>query len=180
MHQRKLIRDKIVSLLVDKTDAGANVFPSRKRPVEEQILPTIQVYANSESVEIWQEAPREYERRLSISVEITAKENDDLDVTLDTIAEDVEAQLTQDHTLGELCRDIILTGTDITINDNGDTLIGSCKITYDVLYYTLAVADMIEENGFGPFEKVDIKTKMPSTPVGQIDSEDEIDLPQPP
>src|SRR5262249_8060575 len=135
-HPRKQIRDKVVSLLIGKTDASSNVFPSRVRPIEEPILPTIQVYANSETSEIWQEAPREYERKLSLSVQITAKADDSLEDVLDQIALQVEDALRQDHTLGESCRDVVLTGTELTLNQNGNTLIGSCVITYDILYYT--------------------------------------------
>lgn len=176
MHPRKQIRDKIVSLLIGKTDAGNNIFPSRVRPIEEQTLPTIQVYANSESSEIWQEAPREYERKLSLSVQITAKADDSLEDSLDAIAIQVENVLRQDHTLGELCRDVILAGTELTIHENGDTLIGSCNITYDILYYTLAVADRIPENGYNDLNEMDIIWHGPQTPVGQDDARDVIDL----
>ncbi len=177
-HPRKEIRDKIVSLLVGKTDASSNIFPSRVHPVEEQTLPSIQVYANSEGSEIWQEAPREYERKLSLSIQITAKADDALEDVLDQIAIQVEDVLRQDHTLGELCRDVILTGTELTLNQNGDNLIGSCNVTYDVLYYTLAVADMIPENGYNDLNTMDIKYRQPTTPQGQDDAEDLLDLSQ--
>ncbi|OGQ23516.1 MAG: hypothetical protein A3I05_01100 [Deltaproteobacteria bacterium RIFCSPLOWO2_02_FULL_44_10] len=176
MHQRKQIRDKIVSLLMGKTDAGNNIFPSRVRPLEEQSLSSIQVYANSESSEIWQEAPREYERKLSLSIQITAKADEGLENTLDIIAEQVEDLLRQDHTLGELCRDVILTGTELTIHENGDTLIGSCNITYDILYYTLAVADRIPENGYNDLHEMDITWHGPQSPSGQEDARDVLDL----
>lgn len=176
MHPRKQIRDKVVSLLIGKTDAGNNIFPLRVRPIEEQTLPTVQVYANSESSEIWQEAPREYERKLSLAIQITAKADDNLEDVLDTIAEQVENVLRQDHSLGELCRDVILSGTELTLNQNGDTLIGSCNITYDLLYYTLAVADRIPENGYNDLNTMDIKHHMPTTPQNQNDAEDVLDL----
>ncbi|MBI4212049.1 MAG: hypothetical protein HY540_05365 [Deltaproteobacteria bacterium] len=178
MHPRKQIRDKVVSLLIGKTDAANNIFPSRVRPIEEQMLPTVQVYANSESTEIWQEAPREYERKLSLSVQITAKADDSLEDVLDAIAIQVEDVLRQDHTLGELCRDVILSGTELTLNQNGDTLIGSCNITYDVLYYTQAVADRIPENGYNDLNTMDIKYHTPTTPQNQNDAEDVLDLSQ--
>ncbi len=176
MHQRKQIRDKVVSLLIEKTDAGHKIFPSRVIPIEEQTLPSIQVYANSETSEIWQEAPREYERKLSLSVQITAQAGDQLEDVLDQIAEQVENVLRQDHTLGELCRDIVLAGTELTINQNGDTLIGSCNITYDILYYTLAVADRIPANGYDDLNEMDITWHGPHTPVGQDDAKDVLNL----
>lgn len=176
MHQRKQIRDKVVLLLIGKTDAGNNIFPSRVRPIEEQTLPTIQVYANSESSEIWQEAPREYERKLSLSVQITAKADDSLEDSLDAIALQVEDVLRQDHTLGELCRDVILSGTELNITQNGDTLIGSCNVTYDILYYTLAVADRIPANGYDDLNEMDITWHGPHTPVGQDDAKDVLNL----
>lgn len=178
MHPRKQIRDKVVSLLIGKTDAGNNIFSSRVRPIEEEILPTVQVYANSEQVEIWQEAPREYERKLSLSVQITAKADESLEDALDAIAEQVETVLRQDHTLGELCRDVILTGSELTLSENGDTLIGSCNLSYDILYYTLAVADRISENGYNDLNTMNIKYHMPTTPQNQNDATDLLDLSQ--
>ena len=178
MHPRKQIRDKVVSLLIGKTDAGNKIFPSRGRPVEEQAFPAIQVYANAESSEIWQEAPREYERKLSLAIQITAKADDSLEDVLDQLALQVEDVLRQDHTLGELCRDVILTGTELTLNQNGDTLIGSCNITYEIPYYTLAVADRIPENGYNDLNTMDIKYHAPTTPQNQNDAEDVLDLSQ--
>ncbi len=176
MHPRKQIRDKIVSLLIGKTHATNNVFPSRVIPLEESLLPTIQVYANSETSEIWQEAPREYERKLSLSIQITANADGGLENKLDAIAEQVEDLLRQDHTLGELCRDVILTGTELTLHENGDMLIGSCNITYDILYYTLAVADRLPENKYNDLHEMDITWHEPQNPSGQEDAHDVLDL----
>jgi len=151
MHPRKQIRDKIVTLLIGKTDAAANVFPSRVRPIEEESLPTLQVYANSESVSIWQEAPREYERKLSLSIQITAKANDSLEDTLDHIAEQVEDLLRQDHTLGELCRDVILTGTELKSHNNFSKFFvnwnpfGLSEICRDIRFFRKLFSEKLED-----------------------------------
>lgn len=180
MHQRKLIRDKIVELLTGATSVGEKVYSSQARPLTEAGLPCILVYANSEPVEIFQESPRQYKRNLSISIEIVAKANETLENDLDAIAASVESKLMQDYTLGDLAADLILTGTELTITPNGDTLIGSCVLTYLVPWYSYAVSDQTEENNFTNFGGADVEWQRPETKEvasGQLDAEDTLDLP---
>lgn len=176
MHPRQAIRAKIVALIKGKTIAGNSVYASQIRPVGQDELPRIHVYANKENIGVYQESPREYERTLTISVEIQAKADENLDNTLDGLAEQVEKLLHQDHTLGELCRDVVLTDAELNITAEGETLIGACILTYVVTYYTYAVADMTEENEFNDLKKMNIKWDQPDHPPGEIDAEDEINF----
>lgn len=183
MHQRKQIREAIAALLLNETAAGDRVYRSRIRPAHQDKLPCILVYSNSEEVEIFNEAPRKYRRILTSTIEIQAKANEDLDETLDEIAEDVEHALHQDHALvgdgppsGALCEDTILTGVEITHTDNGSTVIGSCVMTYLTPYYSDAVADPTTENHLDDFDQANVDWKTTETASGELAAQDEIDL----
>lgn len=175
-HQRKSIRDAIVALLTDATTAGASVYSSRVRAIDETDLPMILVYANTETASIYQEAPRELERVLSVDVKIVAKADDDLDDALDAIADEVENVLMQDDSLGGLCDQMLLKNTELTLTPEGDTLLGSCVLTYEVNYYTYSVADQTEDNHVNDLETVDAVWARPELPTGQEDAEDTLSL----
>ncbi len=174
-HPRKDIRDAVVAALTGQTAAGSKVYPTRVRPLAEGGLPCILVYAGSESVEIYQESPREYERLLTLSVEALAKADDGLDDVLDALALQIEHELMQDHTLGEICGDVVLKGAELTVAGEGDTLIGSCVLTYEIAYYTYAVADQ-EEPTVSDLETIHAEWDQPDHAPGEKDAEDVIDF----
>lgn len=179
MHQRQTIRDSVVSILkAGNTTVGDNVFPSRFLPLEKETLPCINVYTKSETADIYQAAPRQHERKLTLSVEINVRAVSGIDDTLDSIAEEVEHVLMQDDTLGDVCGDCVYTGSEVTILENGDAPIGSCVLTYEVTYYTYAVADVTETNGDADLNEADVTWHSPTTPDGQDDATDKIDLSQ--
>lgn len=172
-HPRENIRAAVVTALKDNTDVGSKVYPSRVIPVAQDELPLILVYANSEAIEIYQESPREYERVLSLSVEMCADADENLDNELDALALQVEHRLMQDHTLGELCRDVVLKGCELTVSADGDTPIGSCVLTYEITYYTMAVADSIEP-AVSDLKTIHAGWNQPDHAPGDLDAEDEI------
>jgi hypothetical protein len=172
--QRKAIRQAIAELLTDKTDADDKVYPFRVRRIFEGELPCILIYTRSEPVRVFTEAPREYERNLSLVIEILAKADETLDDMLDDIADDVEYWMHQDHTQGGLCGDTNLKSTEVTITPQGDTLIGSAVLTYEMPYYTEAVRD---PDDLDNFNAANIKIQLYSTDnaASGIDSEDTLD-----
>ncbi len=76
-------------MLLGATNAGSSVYASRVRPLIsngwQRELPAIIVYTMDEAGEIFNQAPREYRRRVELVVEIHAEGNDALDDTLDTL-----------------------------------------------------------------------------------------------
>lgn len=171
---RKQIRHAIVTLLTNKTSCGARVFPSRVRNVFGLELPCILVYSLAEEVTVFTAAPVEYKRDLGIRIEILAKADDLLDDTLDDIAEDVEYWMHQDFTQGELCGDTILKSLNQNIQIEGETLIGSLALNYELPYYTEAVTD---ESELDTLALANVKIHMADDAAsGQIDSEDLINV----
>ena len=138
---RKQIRTVIKNALLNQTDADARVFTTRVTPVWVTELPVILVYDTEESVDIWAESPREYVRKISLSVQVLMEGEDDLDDDLDVVGQQVETVLYQDHTLDEICSDVILVGCNKTLDKDGSTLKGSLILNYQVLYHTYAAQD---------------------------------------
>ena len=135
-HQRRLIRHSVVDRLLDRTDAGPRVFKTRMRPLFDQELPAILVYSMAERSDHRQTAPRELKRDLRLGIEIVAKADEGLDDVLDDIADQVEAIMSADDTLSGNAADCWLTVTDIRVVKDGDTVMGACRLTYSVEYYT--------------------------------------------
>lgn len=136
LHPRKQIRDAIVTALVGKTGAGERVYPSRVRPWREKLLPAMGVYLTSESADHEDSAPRAYRRRADIVVEIVAGADERLDDLLDAEAQRVENALLPDPELGGLVADLEMTGTEIELDVQGDTVLGRCAVTFAATYWT--------------------------------------------
>lgn len=142
-HQRKLIRKKVVDLLkrpvavnVYPTDARQRVFSSRITPYWENEFPAISVYNGPDRVTVLDEAPRRLQHDFTVIVEVVTKVTDDLDDELDDIARQVERVISINDTLEGCAADILLDNSSTTLRENGEQLIGSCKIEFSCEYYT--------------------------------------------
>lgn len=140
--QRKQIRAAIKAKLLNATACGARVYTNRFTRVWDNELPAILIYTVDEPVTTWAEAPREYERRLKLAFEVVASPTADavVDDILDDIIQQIEDILALDCTLGERCRDIMITNTEYTSTVDGTKEIAAARATFDVLYYSIEVA----------------------------------------
>jgi hypothetical protein len=100
-HQRKTIRDQVVTTLTGLTTTGSNVFNSRVYPNEQSKLPLLNVYTLSEASEL--DATGGLLRTIDLAVEGFAQANSNIENTMDTIAKEVEEALGADHTLNGTC-----------------------------------------------------------------------------
>lgn len=136
MSARTKIRQKIFERLIDKTGAAERVYQNRIRQLWPEELPAILIYTRSETARDFDSAPRSIERELQVAVEVVAAADESLEDTLDEIAEQVENRLIGDDTLGGVCSDIILTGTEMSVAGEGETIFGSAILNFRVLYHT--------------------------------------------
>lgn len=134
MSKRKIIREKIKSLLINKTECNDKVYENRIAQWWPEKLPAISIYSRSESSEIWNVAPRKYKRKINISVEIVHVASDDIDDKLDLICDQVEAILNGDDTLQGVCDDVIYQGTQLSIVEDAKELFAVAKLDYEVTY----------------------------------------------
>lgn len=151
-HQRKLIRDHAVSMLMGQTAAGSKVFANRVRPLISNgwldRLPAIVIYTLDESSEIFNAAPHEYMRTVQLMVEIQARAEENLDDVLDAIADDVERILLRDDTLGGTVNDLRYAQTRMALREDGENLIGACLIQFDAEYLDVRPDGSDEVPGF--------------------------------
>ncbi|WAP69043.1 hypothetical protein [Jiella pelagia] len=173
--ERKDIRKAFKSALEGKTQAGFKVFTSRAQALSPSDLPCIVVYSRSEAVEEYNAAPLEYKRTVSIAIEIIANGLRELDDALDDIAEDVERVVFSDDTLGGACSDIRLSQVEMDITSEGDTPIGSCRLTFDCIYYKEAPQDL--SGALDNFDKAHLRYDI-SPSDGSNEAEDEVIMPQ--
>lgn len=151
MHYRQQIRDAMKArLLAANTLAGPNVFTSRAKPVLEILQKreaVLSVYTADESST---RSPDGYWsiRTLTVSIEGMAGGGDDLDDVLDAMAEQVEATINTDRTLGTLLSgELELTGTTSEITARGNMQVGAFRLDLDCEYRTPLI---IEEPGVLP------------------------------
>lgn len=147
-HPRTLIRNKVVELLVDETAAGDRVMGTRVEPHRKNRLPAISVYMLSEAIDVEasrETAPRQLVREAKVEVVgwVLHSAARPVDVAMDELAEEIEAAMTVDPTLGGLAEDCILDDTLLQVldDDGSDPLVGIVTLTYAVTYRTSTAVD---------------------------------------
>lgn len=138
-HQRKIIRDAVAAALVaGSTAAGSRVFKTRVDPFRSVELPALAVYATTEQVDSASKetAPRILDRSVNVEIVAAVEPGDSVDDAVDAIAKDIERVMDADPTFGNVCRDSLLSSTEIDVMAKGDRNIGMLGLTYSVRYFT--------------------------------------------
>lgn len=149
-HPRELIRKQAVAVLLGATNAGVSVYASRVAPLIsngwQSELPAIIVYTMDESAEIFNQAPREYRRRVELVVEIHAEGNEALDDMLDTLARQVERLLLMDDTLGDTVNDLQYVRSRMVLLDQSEHLTGACRLIFEAEYFDRHPDDLFNQS----------------------------------
>ena len=138
-HHRKSIRDAVVMRLTGLASTGANVFPTRRYPLEPASLPALCIYTLSEASQIHNMGDgRSLLRALELVVEAVAAVNDTLDDTLDQLCLEVETAIGTDASFANRVYDCSLASTAIAIRGEGEKETGSAVMTFALRYRTPA------------------------------------------
>lgn len=171
LHPRTLIRRHVVAAL--RAEAGAlagQVHPSRVLPLRRSRLPAVLVYANKDSVVgSRDDSVRIHVREVELVVEIVAAAAADLDEILDSHALAVERIVQSEETQGGNAEDTVLADTKLAFVQEGETLFGSCQITFKITYAKPAHED-IEPN----LALAGVRWDVGPEPDSRIDAEDRI------
>lgn len=134
MHVRQQIREAIAALLTVK--GLTNVSTERVYSYSTSKVPAHSVYTsrNPEQAQPAENVLGKQARLLAVVIESRAKAAADVDDTLDDYAVAIEEAMAADATLGGLCVDSELAGTEIEILGESEKLVGVMRMTYDVLY----------------------------------------------
>ena len=140
MHERTAIRNQFKALLLGFTDCGQNVFTQRSRPFVQadgwaSELPAIIIYTNDEVAIKYNEAPAEWQRVASVSVEIHAAADEYTDDFLDHVAEQVEILISRHNWEAEEIQ-FSLGSTRMELVQTASQINGALSITFPMTYYT--------------------------------------------
>lgn len=133
-HQRKTIRDNVITTLTGLTTTGSNVFNTRILPNLETNLPCLNVYTISESSE--EVDFLSIQRDLTLAVDGYAKNSSTIEDALDTIAQEVEDALGTDVTRGNTAYDTFLSSTEMDLSSDGDIQMGVVRLQFTIRYRT--------------------------------------------
>jgi hypothetical protein len=137
MHAIEQIRGAFVTALTGLSTTGPNVFPSRVYPSDDQSLPAICIFTLGDSVA--RHGPRStgvQVREVTVRVEGRSKLGaaDVIEDALDSIAEEIEAALGADLTLGGLVLWAGLASSSKTISDDLEVPSGILAQTWTCRY----------------------------------------------
>lgn len=132
--KRKQIRNAVVAMLNGKTSAGASVYAQRPYSGWDMDLPAILVYWETESYEPLGVSEYSYKRTLPIRIEVRNELAEQIDDSLDDLAQEVEDIIKADGSITELANSALLTASELSESEQGNKMIGSVTLTYDVTY----------------------------------------------
>ena len=137
-HPRAAIREALADHLKNKTDAKDKVFSNRNKPLFDNLLPAILVYAKSENVLEERFASDGFgatKRELDIAIEAVISGDDNLDEALDKIAAQIESAF-EDWEMPTRKADILkLKSTEIDTSIEGSKIYGAIRLNYSIIYY---------------------------------------------
>lgn len=144
-HQRTAIRQALVDRLKTKiddvylTDAKEKIYGSRSKPLFDQFLPAILVYARSENIieeRFTSDGYGATKRELEIALEAVILGNEQIDDDLDNIAKQIEDAFDGWEMPTRKADILKLKSTEIDISIDGSKVYGAARLTYQVTYYT--------------------------------------------
>lgn len=181
---RKYIRKKVQQVLKDANIQGVeqDVFCRKSSPHDDNELPYICIYGNTESANRFDEAPKRYLRSFEIVIEAITTHDDDekLSDELDDLSYAIELALESDKVLqgleadvnGQCYEDTEITSVQYDTQADGSGPIGAVRLTYAISYvaspYTESIPDV--------FGKVESEWKIGDH--GDNKAVDEFDIPQ--
>jgi hypothetical protein len=144
-HPRTAIRDALVDRLKTKisdvflTDAEDKIYGSRSKPLFDQFLPAILVYARSENILEERFTTDGYgatKRELDVAIEAVMLGNEEIDNALDNIAAQIEFAFDGWEMLNRKSDIMKLKSTEIDVSIDGSKIYGAIRLNYSITYYT--------------------------------------------
>ena len=130
MHQRQVIREYLVALLIGNTTAGINVFGKQVDSSED--VPRITVRARRDSVlALHSEEPIKYQRTLSVDINIETSGDEDI---ANNLADEVEILIMGDFTLGRNAVRCLLVDTILLPDVEGEKVYYDATINLEIDY----------------------------------------------
>lgn len=160
-HARKLIRQAVVAQLIAADTAAADRVESTQMIPHRRAGDTaLGVYTPSETVDMeTRTAPREESRETQVVIEgiVVGTSSSAVADSLDDLAEEVEAALAADDTLGSTAEESYLVSTDLEVAEDGAKTVGLVRLTYTAAYHQFSP---LQVDAPDAFETADVKTNL--------------------
>ena len=140
MHKRTEIRNALVSTLTGTdpsfaTDAGSDVFRNRPQNFTPEQLPAINILDGPENAIPRDMAKTSFIRTWVIKIQIKIEANADFDIALDTIANQIEAAINLNRSLGGNAQSAVYISTEEpTFDSSAAKVIGDTTLNYEIKY----------------------------------------------
>jgi hypothetical protein len=134
MHKRQSIRTAVQTMLSGHTDVGTSVFANRVSAFWREELPCISIFTKDEQSQPRDLSGRQSIRNLTLAIEVRIEVNENLDDSLDTIANQIEDIISADTSLMGQASGAQETSTVLDVSVEGDKQIGLLTLTYTVTY----------------------------------------------
>lgn len=172
---KRKIKIAVRDLLSNRTEAKENVKISSTPPIQIEDLPAIRIYSTNESVNRFNEAPKNYKRDLTVAVECldTADNDDQLDMRLEILGEQVETLMEIDETLGRIANKLELTGVAYQYEADAQSPVGSIILTFNIEFFTFAQRESVLDDYLSTGVKWEVGHNNSSSD-GVIDAEDRL------
>lgn len=135
-HCRTQIRNALKALLLPLPALGGRIFTSRFSNLQLAEVPAVVIYGGEENVLSADIHDTLLERDYNVNVSIKASSVSNIDTLLDDLAEDVELAIDANLTLDGKVQSIVLTGSNIQIDEDAEVPVGEALLQYQVKYFT--------------------------------------------
>jgi len=133
-NNRQAIRAAMKALLLNNTDAGANVYSNRKSPAWQSELPAIFIHNHEEPLQSESINVQRYVRNFQVLIDVMAEATASVDDTLDQIAAEVETIIGANPSISGTCISTIQKTTEFKFDSDGETPVGVATITFECQY----------------------------------------------
>lgn len=133
-NNRVAIRAAAMTLLMDNTSAGHNVYANRESKLWQSELPAITIYSLHEPTTLEGVSGRRYIRSLQFAVKVRVSATETVDDDLDSLVAEVETIFANNPGLSGTVLSTIQTNTEITIDSGGEEDIAAAILTFECKY----------------------------------------------
>lgn len=136
-HARNLIREAVRTLLSGIDGLQDHIVFDDAKIMLDEALPWCYVWLSDELIDpITVGAAPKKKRQMQMHFDLIGRDRFDVAQQCEAIGVQIENRIDGDHTLGEIVRDARLAG--ITIERSTDSPIQRYRMTYNVIYWTVA------------------------------------------
>ena len=139
-HVAAQLRAAVVLALTGLATTGSRVFPSRAYPVRDAELPCILVYTPSEQATTATLAGSDYERLITVQIDILIKASAAMEDEIDQIRKEIEVALSSPLAIGGTTTRVEYRDMTSELRGEVERPTGAAQLTFEATLYTAAAS----------------------------------------